>query len=971
MVVWKVALFWLGLMFSVSAVAAPSGADVTFERRTWSPVEGAPSSAWHIAQSADGLLWFASPSGLYRFDGEKFQRVSNIYGYPLVSHNVNIVVALKQGIALAYSFGGLSVFSAQGVSHYDKRNGLPPGSILAIVETADGILYAGTSAGLAVLGGGAWKVLRNNGLPDGSVRTIAVDRAGTMWVIVGDQLYARPARSATFAPVMRAFPSSVPEIARGKLLVISTRGEVVQVEIGKKPLVVLEKVSANFDGVYDGPLSTLWGWLGDQGGLVRLREESGGRYGVAERFENLKNGNNPIVSSLMDREGNAWFGTLNGVQRLRAQRIHEVSVPNDVFMPYVHRGLNDSMLLSGIFAHQIVRLAESGHAQVADLSDVAALWREGPDSVWAGSAAGLFRIHARGVEKWPLPAEVKPGRSVQSIVVDQAGVVWVSIIRSGLYRFANGEWTRIGTDVLGEDGMPVFLHATASGRVWMGLTNSRIGQIVNGKVQALPADKARDIGSVLSLIEIDGRLVAGGEKGLVWVDPRGNKPMLPDNEQAFRGVSGLGLDRQGGLWVNGLDGIYHISKEELSAFWSAPERRLKWEVFSLADGVRGAATQIRPLPSLSVAEDGRIFYATNSQVGWIDPLDVRRNQRAPNVLVLGLRAGDKELQPQGKIQLASGTTSIEIKYAVTAMSIPERVKIKYQLGGVDRGWQVPSGERVARYTNLEPGSYTFRVIAANEDGVWNNDGATLAFEILPEFWQTWWFRALVLTILVAMIFTLHRWRIASAAARVAEQVATRLEERERIARGLHDNLLQGVQALILRFSTVLRRLPEGSQEERILDDVLGQAERLVEETRDEVMALRHQWSAEQIVAQFSAELEAMKPGAQASLTLTVSGNLAHMRPDVALELCQVLKEAVTNAVRHANASEISATLTVSASGIEALVVDNGIGISPEVALNGTTGHWGIIGMRERIAKLGGVLTIVGGEAGTTLRFTMG
>jgi signal transduction histidine kinase len=136
------------------------------------------------------------------------------------------------------------------------------------------------------------------------------------------------------------------------------------------------------------------------------------------------------------------------------------------------------------------------------------------------------------------------------------------------------------------------------------------------------------------------------------------------------------------------------------------------------------------------------------------------------------------------------------------------------------------------------------------------------------------------------------------------------------------------------------------------------------------MALRHRWSADQIVARFSAELEAMRPATPAVLTLTVHGDAALMRTEVAREACQVLKEAVNNAVRHADATEINVRLTVTASGVEGVVADNGIGISPQAALNGTPGHWGIIGMRERISRLGGLLTIDGGDTGTTLRFTL-
>lgn len=549
-------------------------------------------------------------------------------------------------------------------------------------------------------------------------------------------------------------------------------------------------------------------------------------------------------------------------------------------------------------------------------------------------------------------------------------VVWVSIAGAGLYRFAAGLWTRVDTSVIGNYPIPVILHAADTGNVWLGFSDNRIGQVVDGQVRAIATDRV-NIGNVLSLLEIKGALIAGGEKGLAWLDKDGVRPIIPDQIDAFRDVSGLGLDKQGNLWMHGTEGIYRVAKDELAKFQARPDYRLKWDLFSLADGVRGNPAQIRPLPTLTIANDGRVFYATNSQVGWIDPLHVQRNPRAPNVLIMKLRVGGRDIDPAQPLRLEAGTNALEIKYAVTALSVPERVRIKYRLSGVDHDWQVPSGERVARYTNLDPGSYTFQVVGANEDGVWNDKGATLKFEILPEFWQTMWFRVLVLVALMIAIIAFHRWRLATVAARAAERAATRIEERERIARNLHDNLLQGVQALILRSGNVLDRLPKGSQEEQILESALGQAEKLVEDTRDEVMALRDSQSATGIVADLCTALEGMQSDINGRLQLTISGAVAHIRPDVAREVCQVIKEAVTNAARHSLATEIHATLAVTAVAIEVAVLDNGVGIAPDVALNGIAGHWGIVGMRERVSKLGGVLTIgSNGGAGTALRFAL-
>lgn len=968
----KMVLFLTALMFSALAFAASSEPNVTFERRAWSPIEGAPTGAYSIAQSPDGLLWFASPGGVHRFDGERFSKVETIYGQALRSQNVTAVLPFKRGIAVTYHFGGISVFSPDGVKHYGPQDGLPNGSLHLLMQTADNALTVGTSIGLAVLKGEHWEILRDNGIPKGVVSKILVDRDASVWALADRTLYVRPKGSSTFSPVADLAYWTTPELVLGRVTALSPNGKMCQYEYGKPPVVLLNKTLSTSDMIFEGPLSTAWAWLGNAGGLVRLHRQESGSYVVAESFEGGRPNKSVPVSYLVDREGNTWISTFNGVERLRAQRIHEIRVDDTVVLPYVHQGLDDTILLAGLSSHHVQRIMDAGNPKQFDLENVSAMWRESADSVWAGSNVGLFHITHRGVTKFPVPHKVATWTAIQAITVDQQGAVWVSIPREGLYRFADGNWTHIDTAVMGNDAIPIIMLASRSAGVWLGFTNNRIGKLVDGVVHPLPMDQSSSIGNVLSLLEMNEHLIAGGENGIVWMRAGGNKRCAPELIKGFRGVAGLALDKEENLWVHGTDGIYRVTKDELDRFWGNPEHRVRWELFSVADGVRGNAAQVRPLPTLTAANDGRIFYATNSQVGWIDPQNLRRNARVPDVMILGLRAGSTELEPKGSVDLAAGTTALDIKYAVTALSVPEKVKIKYRLSGVDREWQEPTGERVARYTNLEPGSYTFQVIAANEDGVWNNEGATLHFRILPEFWQTIWFRLLVLAILSAIVIALYRWRVAMVAARSAERTAARIEERARIARSLHDNLLQGVHAMIVRSSTVLNRLPKGSQEERILEDVLDQAERLVVDTRDEVMALRDSQTSEQIVAELCKELAALEATLKGCLQVSTSAGVDRIRPGVARELCQVLKEGVINATHHSGASEIIARLTVTSDGIEGAVLDNGVGMAPTVAQNGSPGHWGIVGMRERIAKLGGTLTIErNGDAGTALRFVLG
>jgi signal transduction histidine kinase/ligand-binding sensor domain-containing protein len=953
------------------AVATPMDKELTFERTTWTQKQGGPTFTLGIDQTDDGLLWFASPNGLYQYDGEKFQKVDSVFGHRLLSRSAVHVLAIKGGLIVGYRFGGVSIFTKEGVRNFRTSNGIPPGSIHALKKAPDGKVYVGTSTGLGVFDGTTWSPLTGKSVPKGLVGEINFDNDGTLWVLVGTKLFTRARDSSNFVEAYQVPNRSTSNIVRGRLFADLGKSSPLQLQIGKAPAQVKLNGIRKVNDIWEGPYSSLWAWAGAEAGLSLLREERDGSLAVAQSFE--AGGTPARLPSrvFVDRENNFWVATFGGVERYRARRIQEVSLPSEWWYLYAQRGLGDSIYIASESDAGLKRLVGNGYAAQAGIPNAKAIWRENAESVWVGSTSNIAHVTPGGVKQWPLPPGTPDGYPVQSIVVDRLGSVWVSVVRQGLYRFSQGTWTHVDTSVIGLDATPIIMYSGSSGRTWIGFTNNRIGEIVGNVVQLVHQKAAANLGNILSLLEVDGRLLVGGELGIGWMDANGLVAMAPERLDAFQGISGMGLDKAGDLWAHGTDGVFHISKDELVKFWANPRGRVAWEVFNFEDGVRGTAEQIRPLPTLAIADDGRVIYATSAQVGWIDPSSIRRNTRPPTVLVRSLRAGDLVFEPNQEIRLAPGTTSVEIGFAATALSIPERVRFRYQLIDVDKTWEEPQGGRFARYTNLSPGAYTFRVIAANEDGVWNKDGATITFEIVPAIWQTTWFRLTVLGLLLLSIFALYRWRIAAVAKRAAERMAARLEERERIARNLHDNLLQGVYALILRCHTVLTRLPKGSKEEMILEDALNQADRLIADTRDEVMGLRDNQSATQIVSELCEELEAIEPSVKGRLKLAMSGDVARLKPNVARELYQVLKEAITNAARHSSATEITATVQASEQAVEGSVIDNGIGIPPEIAVAGRAGHWGIVGMRERIAKLGGTLTIESdAEKGTALSFAI-
>lgn len=960
-------VFLWGLATFGSALAsAPS-----FERRIWTRADGAPQSAYGIAQDADGMLWFATVSGLYSFDGAHFTRQESVYGHRLKSHNIIVVAAVPGGIAVGYQFGGVSVFTRAGARHYTADDGLPAGSVGVLTLDAARTLYAGGSTGLARLDARSGKWTAVSGLAlRGFILSTLFDSGGTMWVVSNSNLYALP-KGGTRGRHVAALPyNAIPAIIRGNLVVFAASGRLIRYSPAGVPTVLRNVIGFEADHVlFEGPDATTWAWL--KGGTTLLRTAADGTLHAAQTFDGGGLPGRMVSRTLVDRENNLWVATLDGVERYRPRRLHELALPAPVLGFLVGVGLGDDILVASSNDGPVWQLADRMQ-QLPGLTGITAMHRQHAASLWLGGTSELLHVTPAGTARWPLPAHVTKDFGVQGIVTDRVGNLWVAIVRHGLFRFSNGTWTKLPMGLAGGDDTPICMLTGASGRTYLGFTGGRLGELVAGHIRPLATGLAGAVGNILSLLEHDGRLLVGGDRGVVWLDDEAVRPLQPERMPAFLGISGMGLDRQGDLWLHGPDGLFRIDAREFARFRADPARRLPWEVFNFEDGLRGQVAQVRPLPSLRIAPDGKVYYATGSQVGWIDPAAIRRNARPPTVLVQSVRTAGGTLDATPAMTLAPGTTGVDIGFAATALSIPERVRFRYRLQGVDGEWQEPQFERAARYTNLGPGDYRFQVVAANEDGVWNEAGATLDFRIAPTPWQTVWFRGALGIAIASLAFVLYRWRIAAAARRAAEKTAARTEERERIARNLHDNLLQGVHGLILSCHAVLMRMPKGTPEERALATVLERADLVVAETRDEVMNLRQDAAAQPaLVSRLQHAIEGLPPHVQGRVQLAFSGCVALLKDDVADEVFYVLQEAIVNSARHSGAQRITVALHVSAAGAAGSVADDGCGIDAGVARAGRAGHWGLVGMRERIARLGGTLQIdADAGGGCTVSFSL-
>jgi signal transduction histidine kinase len=388
-------------------------------------------------------------------------------------------------------------------------------------------------------------------------------------------------------------------------------------------------------------------------------------------------------------------------------------------------------------------------------------------------------------------------------------------------------------------------------------------------------------------------------------------------------------------------------------------------VFDSDDGVPGPAQNAFPIPSLVEGADGRLWFANDGGLAWIDPAQVLPGHD-PTVVIRSITVGDKSYRPDALPTLAPGTRNIQIDYTAIGLSNASRARFRYELIGIDNGWQDVGDRRQAFYVNLGPGAYTFRVAATNDDNTWAPATAEIHFRIEPEFYQTAWFLLLCIVLLLALLWLAYLYRLRQLTQRLHQRLEERHAERDRIARELHDTYLQTVHGLVLKVDAVSHELPEGRTKNKILG-ALKIANAALAEGRNRVYALRAGMADNaDLAAAFQAVAQPYDGERMPQFEVTSMGAIKAADPLVIDELYASGREAIVNAFNHASASTVHVDVRYDKKGIHVTVMDDGKGIDPQVVEDGgIEGHWGLRGMRERMARIGGECRIARGAAGGT------
>jgi signal transduction histidine kinase len=968
------ALLWCGF----AAALSPDLTIKELRHTAWGPGQGAPlGGAVALAQTGDGYLWIAGPSGLFRFDGIAFERVELPHDPKLSSLSLNSAFAARRGgLWVGFTFGGVALLKEGHWQVFSIADGLPPGTPWQFAETPDGTLWVATDSDVARFDGARWKAVGSHmGLPTSSGLILFVDSQGTIWAGGGENsllYFLRPGEHQ-----FRNQPVATPTPWVGDSMAESSTG-IVWLDVGYTLVPVARNPpsgkafhSSRGELVFDHD-GTLW-YQAD--GLRRIAHPEHPVIGTALRLENIADDYTDadgltartVFGMLADREGNVWVGTTHGLDRFSEPSLKAPlqSAENLKLVPrLVVAGVAPADDVGGLWVTNsvdaVVRYQDGRMSQPIIRRKVESLLRVADGTVWFGGRKALWRERQGHLESVAPPG---PDQDTQALAEDQSGGLWASIL-GGVFRLKDGVWTPYGGIAALPRRAAITIVRDRRDRLWFSYSGGSVAVLDGERVRTYGVAEGLQIGNVLA--NCPGRINHwfGGEFGLARLEGERFYSIQSAPEMPLDGITGIVEMTDGDLWLNGRSGIVHIAASELQRSRVDPVYRVRGETLGAFDGVVGSAAMLRPLPTAVEAADGKLWFATTGGIYGIDPARRVHNRMPPTVQIRALTVAGHAIEPVAGLTLPTYTTAIRFDYIGLSLTAAEKVRYRYRLDGVDTEWRELTAARQALYTNLRPGHYTFHLTAANNDGVWNEAGASLAFTIPPAFAQTRWFIALCAVGVAATVWALVLLRVHQLRRRLEQRMEDRLNERTRIARDLHDSLLQGFQGLMFRLQAVRQLLPaRPGDAANSLDSAMQIGDQAIGEGRDAVQNLRSSSFDDRDLATslsaLGAELEAgIDPGSMPEYRVVVEGRPRELTAVVRNEAYRIAREAICNAYQHAKAGRIEAEVSFGDADLTIRVRDDGVGVDPRILERGQRpGHWGLPGMRERSESFGGELHV--------------
>jgi signal transduction histidine kinase len=550
---------------------------------------------------------------------------------------------------------------------------------------------------------------------------------------------------------------------------------------------------------------------------------------------------------------------------------------------------------------------------------------------------------------------------VTGIAEDPGGTIWVLTASGQLFSIVGDTIKRASPNY--ELGRQKYLVADPNGGLWLGAPKGTISYFRDGRLQTTSLTSPQgpvDINA--PFVDSDNSLLVPSSQGLYRLNHGQLTLFSSDNGLPCPETFNVIRDNHGALWIYTRCGMVRVAEPEWAMWIESPHVAVSVMILDALDGAQ-AGTGGSYQPRSSKAPDGRLWFETGVSVQMLDPDRLYENPLPPPVYVEGVVADHKRFDATSVVKVPALSRDLEIDYTAPSLSVPQKVRFRYMLEGRDREWQDAGTRRQAFYTDLKPRHYRFRVTACNSHGVWNQTGASLDFVVLPAYYQTWWFRGLGVAAFLAVLGGLYQFRLRQLARQLGIRIEERVNERTRIARDLHDTMLQTFQGVLLKFYGLSAMLADRPEAQQVLEGLLEEERQAINEGRQAVLGLRSSTVIANDLAHAFAtfgEEFAAKQGSHnpAAFQVEVEGVTRDLHPILRDEVYRMGCEALRNAFQHSGAPRIEVGIHYDNRQFRVCIQDNGKGIDPKVLdAGGREGHYGLPGMHERAELAGGRLVV--------------
>jgi signal transduction histidine kinase/ligand-binding sensor domain-containing protein len=943
-----------------------------------------------ITQTQDGYIWLGTDFGLLRFDGVRTVSWQPPSDQHFPSGQIFSLLTARDGTLWIGTGRGLASWKDGKLTQYAELTGH---YVFKVLEDHEGIVWAsGVTATIgklcAIRNGNVQCYGEDGGLGRGAFN-LYEDSKGNLWAGVKTGLWRWKPGPPKFYP-LAGEPDGIQalgEDADGALL-LGWKGGIYRFIDGKTEAYSTPGFARQFQATrilrdHDGGL-----WIGTLShGLVHVHQ---GRTDVFAQSDGLSG--DDVHALFQDREGNIWATTINGLDRFRDFAVATLNVNQGLSSALVQSVLADRNGSVWLSTYGGLNRWNNGQITTYDkrqgkLNGLVSnsLFQDDRGRIWVSTSRGFGYlengqfIYVPGIS----------GGVVTSIAQDTDGNLWIANEQVALFQLLRGNvvqqipWSELGH----KDHASALAADPSQGGLWLGFHDGGVSYFKHGQVRAsYSAADGLGEGRISGFqFDFDDTVWASTASGLSRIKNGHVATLTSKNGLPCDTVNWVMEDDAHSFWLYMPCGLVRIDRAELDA-WSGAvgqekdtKRTIQVTVFDSLDGVRSLPDRGHFSPQVAKTSDGKLWFLPWDGVSVIDPRHLPLNKLPPPVHIEQITVEHKTYDAVSGMRLPPLKRDLEIDYTALSFVAPEKVIFRYKLEGFDRDWQEAGTRRQAFYTNLPPHKYLFRVIASNNSGVWNEQGDTLDFSISPAYYETNWFRGACAAVVLAMLWGVYQLRLRQLAREFSMRVETRVNERTRIARELHDTLLQSLHGLMFEFQAARNMFARNPQRAiATLDDAIHATEQAIGESRDAIGDLRSQLASDvDLAAALTAtgkELTTSYNGNHGApvFRLIVEGDQRNLSSALQDDVYRIAREVLRNAFRHAQAQTIEAEIRYDAHEFRLRIRDDGKGISPTVlAKGGMAGHWGLSGMRERAQQIGAQLKVWSeAGAGTEVQLTI-